>query len=1449
MGSQGPGRKRTPSKNGMTGEEDALNLIAREAEARLAAKRAARAEAREIRMKELERQQKEIYQVQKKYYGLDNLDNKFGDIEQWMEDSERYTRLSRRHASVSDDEERMSVGSRSSMRLDLDAPGAYGGLSQAASSSHSQKKSKKKKKHSSKTSNGYDDDFSPLSSRNSRLSDESKRSRSSRLDLQSGSVYEDSLYSGSRRSVARTTDDRIERDYLEKGSSRASTISGATLTSLGGTSSRRGSGDTTITADTEASIREIKEIHELKDQIQDVEAKHMQNLKEMKDSLLEVEDKYRKAMVSNAQLDNEKTNLIYEVDTLKDSLMELEEMLSETRRELEEKSKDLEREKHAHSILQFQFSELKETLKQSEELLTEIRQLRMKQDGFVREISDLQETIEWKNKKIGALERQKEFSDAIRNERDELRDEVVQLKDILKKHGIVLGPDLTTNGETGEELGQGDQNSQTSSAEIREGSSVLGTQQLKICKDQKDLDEEVQENHDSLISTKTSLETNDNGDLRDEVNQSVEQQSDNKQSEEPPSSVDNDEVTTTSPMVEIKAEQLVLEDSRDNTVESECEVHTDGPVEENQQETTICAKHSQKIEKETSVELVSGPVLDENQPSESVSKPVEKPAESSEKEKAPQTQGASASNKKRRKKKKGKQKQKQNDKQDSETKICDTSEKILNEDNPDQKLESDPEGSHEEQLGNDASTAVHTEVPADSHDDTKNIKTDRDEIISMDTVPADDARDQFRVITDVVDSGETSNPKTDFDCPESATVNSISNLTDVNNDQTKDSTNLAQEISSDKEALLSHELSDKSMDAVDSCVENLESSSISNNIEKSLLVDDKEGKSHVDSDGVEEKPMIQIIDPGETTFPGDHDESAPICHSSSSVIEKVENECEKLIQEQPTIPTDQELENNLQNTIEVEQKEIKTQTDQAELVEEALIMPSKEVFSGDNNIDTAVTESQVPEKCEGEEERSLHDELPAEVQCTGENEADQESIELGDSHHESKLEKGEDENKTSCQGQVMLDTLPEDKDIMVGKGEEDGKKTSVQDEVMVETQPTGKVEDIVLKKGDEDIKEKSVQDQVMVETQPPGENEDILVGKTEEDEKKESVQGQVMLDTQVSMEDKAILVEKVEEDEKERSVQNQVMLETQPTEKNEEILSDKEDEKEGSVQDQVMLETQTTGKDEDILLKKGEGAHEKEESVQGQIMLDTQPPGENKDIPVEKGEEEKEEPVQDQVMIDTQLSGEDEGILVESVTVSPEQKEEEEEDEGEAFDFDEMDLEASSEDPLKQCQDKPNEEVTLLKESMQEDQIKKDGEPLEPKNQMDDGQTIQNPQTTTEVEACLTEDSQVDQKDIEPNQQQHDTSESKECTFEEHKQGSEELRHNEGADLTSEIETKNVEQEKNSNIIQEDQEPNISREQEVEKPTAGNGKEDDRKESKKSAKKGKGKGKEDCKMS
>ncbi|XP_014113252.1 PREDICTED: leucine-rich repeat flightless-interacting protein 1 isoform X14 [Pseudopodoces humilis] len=481
MGTPGAGRKRLPNRERLTAEDDALNQIAREAEARLAAKRAARAEAREIRMKELERQQKEIYQVQKKYYGLDT---KWGDIEQWMEDSERYSRRARRNASASDEDERMSVGSRGSLRSHLEYASTYpvAGL----------ESERTKKKNYSKATNGYEEDVygssqSRKSSRASYYSDlglpNSSYASTSQLSSQNGnwaSVYEESVYSGSRRysapssrapseyscylgsgsrassraSSARASpviEERPEKDF-EKGARTVSSLSAATLASLGGTSSRRGSGDTSISADTEASIREIKDIYELKDQIQDVEGKYMQGLKELKDSLAEVEEKYKKAMVSNAQLDNEKTNFMYQVDTLKDALLELEEQLAESRRQYEEKSKEFEREKHAHSILQFQFMEIKEALKQREEMLAEIQQLQQKQQSYVREISDLQETIEWKDKKIGALERQKDFFDSIRSERDDLRDEVVVLKEQLKKHGIIPDSDVATNGETSDIL-------------------------------------------------------------------------------------------------------------------------------------------------------------------------------------------------------------------------------------------------------------------------------------------------------------------------------------------------------------------------------------------------------------------------------------------------------------------------------------------------------------------------------------------------------------------------------------------------------------------------------------------------------------------------------------------------------------------------------------------------------------------------------------------------------------------------------------------------------------------------------------------------------------------------------------------------------------------------------------------------------------------------------------
>ncbi|XP_063123603.1 leucine-rich repeat flightless-interacting protein 1 isoform X33 [Rattus norvegicus] len=407
MGTQGSGRKRLPNRERLTAEDDALNQIAREAEARLAAKRAARAEAREIRMKELERQQKEIYQVQKKYYGLDT---KWGDIEQWMEDSERYSRRFRRNASASDEDERLSVGSRGSLRvqpeLEYGSPYAW---TNGYDGDYCGSQSLSRRSGRNSSYSGGDGRVSSLSSSReeklglfgSDLGLPSSGLASKPLPTQNGPrasmLDESSLYgarrgstsgsrapseygghlnsssrASSRASSARASpvvEERPDKDFAEKGSRNMPSLSAATLASLGGTSSRRGSGDTSISMDTEASIREIKELNELKDQIQDVEGKYMQGLKEMKDSLAEVEEKYKKAMVSNAQLDNEKTNFMYQVDTLKDMLLELEEQLAESQRQYEEKNKEFEREKHAHSILQFQFAEVKEALRQREEML------------------------------------------------------------------------------------------------------------------------------------------------------------------------------------------------------------------------------------------------------------------------------------------------------------------------------------------------------------------------------------------------------------------------------------------------------------------------------------------------------------------------------------------------------------------------------------------------------------------------------------------------------------------------------------------------------------------------------------------------------------------------------------------------------------------------------------------------------------------------------------------------------------------------------------------------------------------------------------------------------------------------------------------------------------------------------------------------------------------------
>ncbi|XP_050827725.1 leucine-rich repeat flightless-interacting protein 2 isoform X17 [Serinus canaria] len=365
MGTPGSGRKRTPVKDRFSAEDEALSNIAREpspvwdsgscmillikfhhsflektAEARLAAKRAARAEARDIRMRELERQQKEFSQHL--------YDRKWAHIQKWMEDAERarYSHQPSRHSHLSG----IYYDQRNYSSL---------GYSKPVPSYH---------------------------------------------------VWSSSLYSDP---VAPA---RIYRPSECSYSSRTSSVRSSPVLE-------------------EKSEKSHSEIFS-------------------RDSLAEVEEKYRKAMVSNAQLDNEKNNLIYQVDTLKDVIEEKEEQIAEFYRENEEKSKELERQKHTCSVLQHKLDELKEGLRQRDELIEANQRMQANIDSITKEVFDLQETINWKDKKIGALERQKDYFDCIKNERDELREELADLKETRKrgqKHGLVIIPDGTPNGDLNHE--------------------------------------------------------------------------------------------------------------------------------------------------------------------------------------------------------------------------------------------------------------------------------------------------------------------------------------------------------------------------------------------------------------------------------------------------------------------------------------------------------------------------------------------------------------------------------------------------------------------------------------------------------------------------------------------------------------------------------------------------------------------------------------------------------------------------------------------------------------------------------------------------------------------------------------------------------------------------------------------------------------------------------------
>ncbi|XP_076266643.1 leucine-rich repeat flightless-interacting protein 2 isoform X5 [Rhynchophorus ferrugineus] len=95
------------------------------------------------------------------------------------------------------------------------------------------------------------------------------------------------------------------------------------------------------------------------------------NLRELRHELKEVEEKFRKAMIANAQLDNDKTSQTYQLELLKDRLEELEEEHSQLKREHRDKCREHDQLKRLCAQLKDDVCALKFEVEERDRLIAE----------------------------------------------------------------------------------------------------------------------------------------------------------------------------------------------------------------------------------------------------------------------------------------------------------------------------------------------------------------------------------------------------------------------------------------------------------------------------------------------------------------------------------------------------------------------------------------------------------------------------------------------------------------------------------------------------------------------------------------------------------------------------------------------------------------------------------------------------------------------------------------------------------------------------------------------------------------------------------------------------------------------------------------------------------------------------------------------------------------------
>ncbi|XP_069683534.1 leucine-rich repeat flightless-interacting protein 2 isoform X1 [Periplaneta americana] len=95
------------------------------------------------------------------------------------------------------------------------------------------------------------------------------------------------------------------------------------------------------------------------------------SLRDVRQELKEVEEKFRKAMIQTAQLDNEKSSLTYQVELLKDRLEDLEESHSQLQREHRDKCREFDQLKRATVKLKEDLELYKAQLEERDRLIQE----------------------------------------------------------------------------------------------------------------------------------------------------------------------------------------------------------------------------------------------------------------------------------------------------------------------------------------------------------------------------------------------------------------------------------------------------------------------------------------------------------------------------------------------------------------------------------------------------------------------------------------------------------------------------------------------------------------------------------------------------------------------------------------------------------------------------------------------------------------------------------------------------------------------------------------------------------------------------------------------------------------------------------------------------------------------------------------------------------------------